>query len=194
MTFFPSHTFRFYGLWIPVLLYFVPLLAVVILRRGVFHCTVELFSSRRSRREYSLFITSKMVMLGYLFYSFAIPLRPSEWFFRVGGTVYLAGYLLYTAAWVNVAAAEKGTVFSAGLYRYSRHPIYVSSALVFIGTGLLSGTWVFLMLSLIVSIMHLYNGYAEERICEEVFGDEYREYASRTPRWIGLPGKKADHR
>jgi len=192
MTVFPSHTFRFFGLWIPAVLYFVPLLAVVILRKGVFHRTVELFSSRRSRREYFLFITSKMIMLGYLFYSFAIPLHSSVWFFRAGGVLYLTGYLLYVSAWVTVASAEKGTVFSSGLYRYSRHPIYVSSALLFTGTGLLSGSWVFLMLSVIVSAMHLYNGYAEERICEEVFGDEYREYASRTPRWIGLPGKKAD--
>lgn len=104
--------------------------------------------------------------------------------------MYLSGYLLYTAAWVNVAAAEKGTVFSSGLYRYSRHPMYISSALVFTGAGLLSGTWAFLLFSVIVSAMHLYNGYAEERICVEVFGDEYREYASRTPRWIGLPGGK----
>jgi protein-S-isoprenylcysteine O-methyltransferase Ste14 len=28
---------------------------------------------------------------------------------------------------------------------------------------------------------------AEERWCLEKYGDAYREYMNRTPRWIGLP-------
>ncbi|MDY7030239.1 MAG: hypothetical protein SVR04_18290 [Spirochaetota bacterium] len=110
MTLFPSHSFQLLGLWVPVALYFVPLLAAVLVRRGVFHRTVTFFSTRRSSREYSLFIVSKMIMLGYLLYSFAVPLRSSTWSFRTGAATYLFGYLLYTAAWVNVAAAIKITL------------------------------------------------------------------------------------
>jgi len=28
---------------------------------------------------------------------------------------------------------------------------------------------------------------AEERGCLETYGDEYKEYMNRTPRWIGIP-------
>jgi len=31
---------------------------------------------------------------------------------------------------------------------------------------------------------------AEERFCLEKYGDAYREYMNRTPRWIGFPKSK----
>ena len=31
------------------------------------------------------------------------------------------------------------------------------------------------------------EAFAEERGCLETYGEEYREYLDKTPRWIGIP-------
>jgi len=190
MAFFPHHSFQFYGLWLLVVLYFVPLLLVVLLRKGVFHKTSSVFSSSRSRMEYRFFLFSKFFMLAYVLYSFAIPLQPASSLFWAGFSLYTAGFLLYVISWIQIAASDKNTVFTGGIYRYSRHPVYISSAAVFIGAGLASLSWFYLILSCMVAGTHLSNALAEERICEEVYGEAYREYKRRTPRWLGRPSVK----
>jgi hypothetical protein len=44
-----------------------------------------------------------------------------------------------------------------GLYRYSRHPMYVILPLIFIGTSIVSASWLFLLLSILLIITHFYN-------------------------------------
>jgi protein-S-isoprenylcysteine O-methyltransferase Ste14 len=43
-----------------------------------------------------------------------------------------------------------------------------------------------------MTLMHISIG-AEERFLLEKYGDVYREYLNRTPRWIGIPkSRKSD--
>jgi protein-S-isoprenylcysteine O-methyltransferase Ste14 len=74
-----------------------------------------------------------------------------------------------------------------GLYRYSRHPMYVTQALMFIGVGIACASWVFLLFTVIYTIPSIICASPEERFCLEKYGDAYREYMNRTPRWIGVP-------
>lgn len=50
-----------------------------------------------------------------------------------------------------------------------------------------SASWLFLLLSIVLIITHFYNAVPEERECLEVYGNAYREYINRTPRWVGIP-------
>ena len=90
-------------------------------------------------------------------------------------------------AWVNVATSPVDKPITKGLYRYSRHPMYVTLPLIVIGTGTASASWLFLLLSIVLVITHFYNAISEERECLGVYGNAYREYMNRTPRWIGIP-------
>ncbi len=65
--------------------------------------------------------------------------------------------------------------------------MYVTLQLIFIGTGIASASWLFLLLSIILIITHFYNAIPEERECLEAYGNAYREYMNRTPRWVGIP-------
>jgi protein-S-isoprenylcysteine O-methyltransferase Ste14 len=58
---------------------------------------------------------------------------------------------------------------------------------VYIGTGIASASWVFLLCGIIFLVSGQILGAAEERGCLETFGDSYREYINRTPKWIGIP-------
>jgi protein-S-isoprenylcysteine O-methyltransferase Ste14 len=132
-----------------------------------------------------MFIISKFLMLGYFLYSIVVPVDLCTVSGMIGLTIYIIGYVIYTSAWITIAASEKGKVFSNGPFRYSRHPIYFSSAVQFIGAGFISQSWFFLGLSILVGLSHMRNAFVEEKICEETFGDEYKQYMIHTSRWFG---------
>ena len=66
--------------------------------------------------------------------------------------------------------------------------MYLGILVVYIGIGISSASWVYLLIALIFLATYR-NAFAlpEERMCCERFGDAYREYVNRTPRWIRIP-------
>lgn len=82
---------------------------------------------------------------------------------------------------------EIGNLRTGGLYRYSRNPQLVGGFLLIAGYALLWPSWTGLAwAALWLVIAHLMVR-AEEEHLERVFGDEYRAYCARTPRYLGLP-------
>ncbi len=75
---------------------------------------------------------------------------------------------------------EKGReVTSSGPYRWTRHPLYVGSAVIGIGLGVASHSWLsativasYLLVTLVAAIR------TEEAWLREKFGDEYRAYCN----------------
>jgi len=59
--------------------------------------------------------------------------------------------------------------------------------LMFIGIGVACFSWVFILLTMIWFTLSDRVVVAEERLCLETYGDAYREYMNKTPRWIGIP-------
>ena len=56
-----------------------------------------------------------------------------------------------------------------------------------IGTGIACASWVFLPLGIVMMSLMNISAVHEERFCLEKYGDAYRDYMNRTPRWIGIP-------
>ena len=79
-----------------------------------------------------------------------------------------------------------------GLYRYSRHPMYITQLVMFIGVGIASASWVFLLFSIVYTALSFVIAVPEERFCLEKYGDTYREYMNRTPKHIGMPKSEAN--
>jgi len=76
--------------------------------------------------------------------------------------------------------------FTEGLYRCSRHPEYLSIFLRPMGVGIASASWLFSLLAIAFLVLMNSLVIPEERFCLEKYGDAYREYMNRTPRWIGI--------
>jgi protein-S-isoprenylcysteine O-methyltransferase Ste14 len=62
-----------------------------------------------------------------------------------------------------------------------------ASSITFVGISIAAASWLFLLLSVVIIILQISQANAEERGCLEMFGEAYREYMNRTPRWIGIP-------
>ena len=123
-----------------------------------------------------------------LVYSIFIPLKLGTMWFYIGLSICLLGIILFTIAVVNFLVAPLDVSISKGIYRYSRHPQYIAMPLMFIGMGIASASWVFLLVASLFTLNLLFiRSNQEERFCIEKYGDTYREYMKRTPRWIGIP-------
>jgi protein-S-isoprenylcysteine O-methyltransferase Ste14 len=139
------------------------------------------------KTEKNIFIFSKVVFYCPVIYSIFLPLELGTIWFYVGIPITLIGLATVTIVMVNFATTPYDETVTKGLYRYSRHPMYITSTLFFLGVGIASASWLFLLLSILFSISHFMNAIPEERFCLKQYGKAYEEYMNRTPRWIGIP-------
>jgi protein-S-isoprenylcysteine O-methyltransferase Ste14 len=107
----------------------------------------------------------------------------------VGGPVLTAGILL--AAWAVSAAgrtiiiSEPDRLVTGGPYALTRNPIYLGWTLIGAGIFLaMNAAWALLLLPAAVAFTHLVEIPREERYLQRKFGDAYRSYRSRVPRWL----------
>jgi protein-S-isoprenylcysteine O-methyltransferase Ste14 len=86
---------------------------------------------------------------------------------------------------VRIEAGHK--LVTDGPYRMLRHPAYTGMVLISPGIALALGTWVGAALALALMLAAtMYRITVEERALMAAFGDEYRDYLTRT--WRLFPG------
>lgn len=74
---------------------------------------------------------------------------------------------------------------TAGPFRFTRNPIYLTMTLFVLGFGLVMRTlWILPALSLGLLILHYGVIFREERYLTRKFGDSYRQYRRRVRRWL----------
>lgn len=115
------------------------------------------------------------------------------WFFWVGLGAIISGGLLRRHCFRMLGPSFTGAVIvkpdqavvDRGAYRYIRHPSYTAGTILFLGIGLALGNWIGLAVLLgAVSIVYGYRVGVEERALVAVIGDPYRQYMSRTKRFV----------
>jgi protein-S-isoprenylcysteine O-methyltransferase Ste14 len=131
-------------------------------------------------------VRSYLLYLMFL-YSVFLPITINTLWFWVGLLVYLKGIVLYTIVMVNWYNSPNNKLVSTGLYKYSRHPQYLTQIEMFLGIGIATASWLFSLLFIAYTILNNKLLASEERYCSEKFGTEYNQYISITPRWIGIP-------
>ncbi len=185
MTLIPAFEIGVWNAWILMLPLLLPPPILTSIKKGIFRKTES--NALLSKTEKRIFIFSKLVMLSAFVYSVFLPLELGTLWFYVGLPIYLLGLVMYAVVTINIVSSPVDQPITRGLYRYSRHPMYVASFPVLVGAAAASASWLFLLLSILFTVSHFINGIAEERLCLEAYGGSYREYVSRTPRWIGIP-------
>ena len=120
-------------------------------------------------------------------YSIFLPFKLGTIWFIIGLIIFSLGLIINAVASINFAKTPINEPVSGGAYRYSRHPIYTALVLIFLGVSIASASWVFLLLTVLMAVLVSLSIADEEHYCLDKYGDTYREYMNRTPRWIGIP-------
>ena len=132
-------------------------------------------------------ITHMIIMPFTLIYSIFLPLKLGTLWFYAGLPLYLLGLVMALMFSISIATAPLGEPISKGVYAISRHPGYFGFFLGLVGIGIACASWVFLLCALVWIVSWHFGVIEEEHILLEKYGDAYREYMNRTPRWIGMP-------
>ncbi len=87
---------------------------------------------------------------------------------------------------VNPISPERSaTLVVDGLYRVTRNPMYLGSALILAGWALYLGAWIaILTVPFFVLYMNRFQIGPEERALSALFGADYDAYRARVRRWI----------
>ena len=127
------------------------------------------------------------VPLGFLFaIIFLIFAKPAWITLLVGAIISVIGILI--RAWSSGHIRKNQNLAVSGPYSYTRNPLYLGSFLLGVGFTVASGVW-WLALIFVALFLGIYLPVMRVEASEltEIFGDEYREYATKVPLFIPRP-------
>lgn len=150
----------------------------------------------------AVLIVLRLSGLAFLLALLAYVFRPSlltwsslgiaDWVRWVGVAMALA--LLVLSHWVlrslgtnitpTVVTRRNHTLVQDGPYRWVRHPLYTTAALLWVALGVIAANWFFLAIAALGFPVLAVRTRKEEANLIERFGDEYREYVKRTGRYF----------
>jgi protein-S-isoprenylcysteine O-methyltransferase Ste14 len=130
--------------------------------------------------------------------SLVIPLgprlaSPNGLALMVGFTFVAIGFALaavsvrsFRRAGTTVVPGEPSTALVVtGPYQVTRNPIYIGLVLMYFGLAvILTSLWVLLLLVPVLAILQRGVVEREEAYLERQFGEAYRKYQARVPRWL----------
>ncbi|UCF13751.1 MAG: isoprenylcysteine carboxylmethyltransferase family protein [Thermoplasmatales archaeon] len=176
MSIIPAFELGWWNAWI----FIIPLLAVHVV-------TGRVLESRDAEGQPSKFMMIIFLLLHFL--PFIMPLNFDTYWFYVGLIVYLVGMVFVILAIIGFATTPKDKPVTTGIFRISRNPMYMGGIRIFLGIAIVSLSWFYAIIVLIWLILMIISISKEESQLLKKYGEEYREYMNRTPRWIGLPKK-----
>lgn len=145
-----------------------------------------------------LLIATGFVGVGVLLWR-PLPCQASDWlgllFSTLGACFYFPGVSLYLWGLVTIRSQfgvsgllgaelyKEHRLITNGPFGFIRHPMYMGVFLAAIGALLIFRTWamaVFAPMSLVV----LGRAGREEKLLDDEFGDEWRVYVAKVPKWF----------
>jgi len=103
----------------------------------------------------------------------------------------ILGLILVTAVYLIrsghvVVKHEQGStgVVSTGAFQYVRHPLYLGSIMFYLGLAVSTASLFSLGLVVLIFFFYDYIGTYEEKLLEDRFHEEYRNYKIKTGKWV----------
>jgi len=174
--------------WLFMMVFLLQWLAVLLFPKQIVERTGDPIDLIRDRRGKIMNRLAEIVWIGATLYSIFLPLRTGTPWFYGGLVVFVCGLAMLILATLSVARTAAEEPFTRGVYRFSRHPMYLSMFLVYTGVSIAAVSWLFLVITIMTFVLQRFQSIQEERYCLEKFDGAYRQYMSRTHRWLGIPG------
>ena len=130
--------------------------------------------------------------IDFLPFPLNVVLFNSLTFKTLGISIICLGIAIYIAAWFALRNAwrigqdykHKSALITNGIYGISRNPMYLFYGLYFIGSFLINGALVFLILAVLLIINLQYLIIKEEKSLYTTYGNSFREYSKLTGRYL----------
>lgn len=183
MSLIPAFELGLWNAWIFIL----PIIIISIFGSKILGKRGSAGFSGYSKREKMLGSIAMVIVFAAYAYTIFLPLRLDTSWFYAGFFFYLLGMTFIIVALQNFTTTPVDKPVTNGVYRISRNPQYMGDILTYVGISIVCLSWVFLLVAFAMMILEYNSATIEERILLKQYGDAYREYMNRTPRWIGRP-------
>jgi len=137
-----------------------------------------------SRKQRIYTVIGKLISLIGLVLIVWTPLKLGAPVFVIGAVVVLIGLAGVMGSVIDFGKTPSDQPVTRGLYRISRHPQVVAAGWVLLGASIAIGSWAAVILW---AAGHLFGHggiLAEEEICLKQYGESYRQYLKRAPRYF----------
>ena len=140
--------------------------------------------SRWSKKQRVFYVIGKMSVLVYLVLNIFTPLKIGANIFIPGIILFVLGLVGFIIALSNFKNMPPNQPATKGLYKISRHPqifmLFISS----FGICIAIASWLALLILIISKFFGHFRTLAEEETCLDLYGDSYRNYMKRIPRYL----------
>ena len=137
-----------------------------------------------TRKQRVLTAIGKLPALAYLGLIVYSPLKVGEAVFFIGSVVFALGFGGFVVALFNFKDTPADQPITKGLYSVSRNPQVLSLIISFLGIGIATGSWFAVLTLVVLSLGAHIRVLAEEQACLQKYGDSYRGYLERVPRYF----------
>ena len=137
-----------------------------------------------SQQQIVFTVISKLCALVCLAMLILTPLKIGAVAFIVGVVVVVLGLMGLVKALLDFKNTPLDSPVTRGLYTLSRHPQIVMSSAVILGGCVAIGSWSAMVMWLLARLFGHFGIMAEEEVCLQQYGDEYRAYMKRVPRYF----------
>jgi protein-S-isoprenylcysteine O-methyltransferase Ste14 len=93
--------------------------------------------------------THAIIMPVVFVYSLFLPLKIGTAWLYTGLPIFFVALIISITTLFNIVSAPTDKPITTGVYKISRHPMYFSGFLMFIGVGISCASWVVLLLAVV---------------------------------------------
>lgn len=127
---------------------------------------------------------SSLLQIALLVLSIFVPFKAGTAWFIIGAVVYLLSLAAFVWAFHSYVGTPADKTIKSGVYRWSRNPMYFFFFMGMFGVCIACASLWMLLVLIPFTIATHFTILGEERYCEKTYGNEYREYKSKTPRYF----------
>lgn len=186
VSFIPAFKIGIWNAWIFMIVFLIQMPAIMFADKRIRERSHVPMEARQNKLERYAGIVSNFTWLLAMGYSVFLPLQPGTIWFYSGLSVFIIGLILMVTATFSFITTPAHLLIKKGVYQFSRHPMYLATFLICLGSGIAAASWLFIFFSVILALCFHQEALIEERFCLEKFGSDYREYLNRVPRWLGV--------
>jgi protein-S-isoprenylcysteine O-methyltransferase Ste14 len=171
--------------WIPFSIYFIGLILSASLYSK--EARIWLFNNPQDENMGAfkfVRLFGQLAMVAYILMMVFTPLKIGNPVFFVGAIVYIAGFALEMSALYYFRKTPVSQPVVNGPYRASRNPQWLGLFLVLFGSAIAAGIWLYIGLVVLVGIIYHKQILDEENACIKKYGESYRDYMRRIPRYF----------
>ena len=179
----PNLEFGLFNGWILLVLFFLAYgITLIFFPKNA----VARLYDRSGQRKYQVLRRLFALILVLVWYILVIltPLKTGDVFFVIGISIYSLGLIGFVIALINFKDTPVDQPVTSGLYRISRHPQQLTASVSFLGIGIAIGSWPAFAFMILGVIGAHFKILAEEEACLEQYGESYKNYMERIPRYF----------